>query len=71
MPHTNIHSEWTKNVKQNIKAICVLEENLGKCFSNFGARIRKIMIKHPEAMKLKIDMYNCIQKFSKASWLNP
>lgn len=51
MPCTNINSEWIKNLKPNIKAISVLEENVGKCFYNYGMRIRKIKIQDPETMK--------------------
>lgn len=63
MPCTNINSEWIKNLKPNIKAISVLEENVGKCFYNYGMRIRKIMIQGPETMKIKTDICDGIKKY--------
>lgn len=51
------------NLKQGIKAINVLEENMGKCFYNFGKKIRRIKIQNTEAMREGIDIYDCTHFF--------
>lgn len=51
------------NLKQNIKAINVLEENMGKCFYNFGKKITKIKIQNTKAIKERIDIYDCTHFF--------
>lgn len=62
MPYANINS-MDHEFKQNIKAVNVLEENMGECFYNFGKKIRKIKIQNTKAMKERIDIYDCTHFF--------